>query len=118
MKKTFVAVATVAALGTATIPAAQAHDGADPFIVGAVVGAVVGTVLLQPRVAYVPAPVVVAAPPPPIYYPPPPPRVAYYSPPPVVAYPAPQPAYYGPPGWSHGWDKQEWKRAYYQHDDD
>lgn len=118
MKKTLVAVATVAALGAATIPAAQAHDGAGPFIAGAVFGAVVGSVLSQPAVEYVPAPTPVVISPPVVYYPPPPSRVVYYSPPPVAVYPVPESVYYGPPGRRHGWYKHEWQRAYYQHDDD
>ena len=88
MKKTLVAVAAAGALGLAVIPAAEAHDGAGPFIAGAVVGAVLGTVFSQPPVAYVPppAPVFVPAPAPVVYAPPP---VVVYRPAPVVYAPAP-----------------------------
>ena len=106
MKKTLVAVAAAGALGLAVIPAAEAHDNAGPFIAGAVVGAVVlGTVLAQPRVAYVPAPPVVYGPPPVVYAPAP---VVYGRAPYVVARPVPVYRY---PAWhgrgydrrAHGW---------------
>src|SRR5262245_19436262 len=105
MKKSLVAVATVAALGAATIPTAQAHDGAAPFVAGAVIGAaVVGAVLAQPRVAYAPPPVVVPVPAPVVYAPPPP--VAYVPQPVVIARPAPVFVYSRYPGWGHGhWDR-------------
>ena len=102
MKKTLVAVAAAGALGLAAIPAAEAHDGAGPFIAGAVVGAVVlGTVLAQPHVAYVPAsPPVVYGPPPVVYAPAP---VVYARAPYVVARPVPV---YRHPGWrGHGYGR-------------
>ncbi len=104
MNKTLVAVATVAALGVATLPAAQAHDGAAPFVAGAVIGAVIGTALWQPRVAYVPAPAPVVYAPAPVLYAPAP--VVFARPAPVVVY-SRYPHYHAWQGrreWDHGRD--------------
>lgn len=100
IKKTLVSVAAVAALGTASIPAAQANDRAGAVIAGAVVGAVIGGLLLQHAHARAAEPVIVHRPepvvygPPPVVYGPPPvvyrePRVVYAPAPRVVYYPAP-----------------------------
>jgi hypothetical protein len=106
MKKSLVAIAAVAALGAATIPAAQAHDKAAPFIAGAVIGGIIGAVLSQPAVAYTPPPpppAVVYAPPPPVVYAPPP-RVVYAPAPVVVTRPAPVVVYsHGHYHRHHGW---------------
>jgi hypothetical protein len=61
MRRTLVAVMTVAALGAGTISNAQAHDEAAPFIAGAVIGTVLGVVVANRPVAVLP-PVAVAPP--------------------------------------------------------
>jgi hypothetical protein len=93
MRKTLVAVATVAALGAGGISNAQAHDNdAGLFIAGAVIGTVIGSVLAGPPVPVVAAPVVYPPAPPVVYAPAP--RVVYA--PPVVYAPAPR-VVYAPP---------------------
>lgn len=109
MKKTLVAVAAVAALGMATIPAAQAHDRAGPIIAGAVLGAVIGTVIANSHP--VPAPVAVypAPPPPPRVIYAPPPRVVYAEP--VVVY-GPRHRHYRHYEW-RGHDRRHHDRRYH-----
>jgi hypothetical protein len=90
MRKTLVAVATVAALAAGGISNAQAHDNdAGVFFAGAVVGTVIGAVLGAPPVPVFAPPVAVVAPP--VVYPPAP-RVVYAAPP-VVYAPAPRVIY-------------------------
>jgi hypothetical protein len=118
MRKTLVAVATVAALAAGGISNAQAHDDAGPFIAGAVIGTVIGAVLGPPPVAVV-APPVVYPPAPRVVYAPPPPRVVYtpaprviYVPHPVVKRGPPAHAYYPQRGYAqrgwHGQSHHDW----------
>ncbi len=102
MKTTIIAAGLVSALSAGAMPAAEAHDGVAPFIVGAAVGAVVAGSVFAPRVAYVAPPPVVYAPPPVAYAPAP---VVYAQAPVVYA-----PAVVYPPTvvvrthfWSPGW---------------
>ncbi len=79
MRKTLVAVATVAALGAGSISSAQAQEPAGPFIAGAVIGSVLGVVIAKrypdvfdapvaeepaPRVVYVERPIFIERGPP------------------------------------------------------
>jgi len=90
MKRSLVAMATVAALGAGTISNAQAHDDAVPFIAGAVIGTVFGVVVANRPVA-VPPPIVVA----------PPPRVVYVERPVVVVKRGPPVYVYRPGPYKH-----------------
>jgi hypothetical protein len=126
MRKTLVAVATIAALGAGGISNAQAHDNdAGLFMAGAVIGTVIGSVLASapvpvvagpvvyppaPPVFYAPAPRVVYAPPPVVYAPAP--RVVYVPQPVVIKRGPPVHAYYPHYGYaaygSHGQSHRDW----------
>lgn len=103
MRKTLVAVATVAALGTGSISSARAQEPAGPFIAGAVIGSVLGVVIAKRYPGVFDAPVAEE----------PPPRVVYIERPVVIERSPPSrhfhhPRYRYARGWHHDDGRRDW----------
>ena len=116
LRKSIIAVAAVATMGAAAIPAAQARD-ARPIIAGAVIGAVVGGLIANS--AHSAPPAVYERHPHVVY------DAPVYRPAPVIVRPAPRVVYSAGPvyverhdrGWHRGWRKHD-DRWHRDHDHD